>query len=193
LVHDLAEAGGFKPTALQKRGSASSVPPTLKSINAEALHCEFKASLVTIDPFDLERFVSAQAQTIDPALDELRAGRKHGHWMWFVFPQLNGLGRSPTAQRYGISSLAEARAYLNHPILGPRLEAAVAAVQTSPAESLGVLFGAPDDLKLRSSMTLFAIAAPEGPFQKVIDRWCGGEFDIRTLQLLQRGQGMETS
>src|SRR5205085_12278134 len=108
------------------------------------------------DAFDLERFVSAQEGVIEIAQAELRAGAKRSHWMWFVFPQLRGLGRSPTAQFYGLSGLAEARAYLTHPLLGPRLSASVQAVMDSPAVSLAALFGAPDDLKFVSSMTLFA-------------------------------------
>jgi uncharacterized protein (DUF1810 family) len=136
------------------------------------------------DPFDLARFVNAQAEVFDAALDELRAGRKRTHWMWFVFPQLKGLGQSSTAWYFGISEQTEAAAYLRHPVLGPRLEAAVSAVQSSPAASLNALFGSPDDLKFKSSMTLFAVVEPKGPYQLALDRWCGGEFDPRTLQLL---------
>lgn len=136
------------------------------------------------DPYDLQRFVAAQAGVFDRALGELRDGRKRSHWMWFVFPQLKGLGRSPTAELYGIGSLDEATAYLEHPVLGPRLEAAVEAVQASGATSLRALFGAPDDLKFRSSMTLFSVAAPDGPYQAALDRWCGGEADPQTLALL---------
>ena len=136
------------------------------------------------DPYDLARFVSAQAGIFDRAIEELRAGRKRTHWMWFVFPQLKGLGLSPTAQHYGISALGEATAYLQHPVLGRRLDDAVSAVQASSAASLNALFGSPDDLKFRSSMTLFAIAGPEGPFQAALDRWCAGEPDHRTVELL---------
>jgi uncharacterized protein (DUF1810 family) len=138
------------------------------------------------DPFDLARFVSAQAGVFDAAVDELRAGRKRTHWMWFVFPQLRGLGSSPTAQFYGISCLDEATAYLQHPVLGPRLEMALSAVQSSPARSLSTLFGSPDDLKFRSSMTLFAIAGPEGPYQAALSHWCDGERDHRTVALLSQ-------
>jgi uncharacterized protein (DUF1810 family) len=141
---------------------------------------------MSADPYDLSRFVSAQAGTFDAALDELRAGRKRTHWMWFVFPQLKGLGVSPTATFYGLSGLDEAAAYIGHPTLGPRLEAAVDAVQASRATSLHALFGSPDDLKFRSSMTLFAVAAPEGPYQGALDRWCGGEPDPRTIALLRQ-------
>jgi uncharacterized protein (DUF1810 family) len=141
---------------------------------------------VNSDPFDLARFVSAQAGVIDRALGELRAGRKRTHWIWFVFPQLKSLGRSQTAQFYGIASLDEAKAYLQHPMLGPRLEAAVSAVNDSHAPSLNALFGSPDDLKFRSSMTLFDIADPEGPYTAALSRWCAGEPDHHTVELLSR-------
>ena len=147
---------------------------------------------MTADPFDLARFVGAQAGVFADAVEELRAGHKRSHWMWFVFPQLKGLGHSPTAQHYGVSSLAEANAYLEHLVLGPRLETAVAAVQASPAASLGALFGSPDDLKFRSSMTLFAIAAPDGPYQAALGRWCGGKPDPRTVALLGREKHAES-
>jgi uncharacterized protein (DUF1810 family) len=139
---------------------------------------------VTDDPFDLARFVIAQARVFERALEELYAGRKRTHWMWFIFPQLRFLGQSATAQTYGIASRKEASAYLEHCVLGPRLEAAVAAVQASPAPDLHTLFGSPDDLKFRSSMTLFAAAAPDGPYQAALARWCG-EADPHTLAFLQ--------
>ena len=139
---------------------------------------------MSADPYDLSRFVRAKAGTFEAALEELRAGRKRTHWMWFVFPQLKGLGASPTAQFYGLSGLDEATAYMGHPVLGPRLEAAVDAVQASGASSLHALFGAPDDLKFCSSMTLFAVAAPDGPYQGALDRWCAGGPDPRTVTLL---------
>jgi uncharacterized protein (DUF1810 family) len=141
---------------------------------------------MTADPFDLARFVSAQAGVYDQAVEELRAGRKRSHWMWFIFPQLKALGRSPTAQHFGIASLAEASAYLGHAVLGPRLEGAVAAAQASPASSLHALFGTPDDLKFRSSMTLFDVAAPNGLYQGALARWCGGP-DQSTLDILRAG------
>ena len=138
------------------------------------------------DPFVLSRFVSAQTGVYPVALEELRAGRKRTHWMWFVFPQLKGLGRSPTAHFYGISGLTEASAYLQHPVLGPRLEAAVLAVLATPATSLNALFGSPDDLKFGSSMTLFAIAGPDGPYQAALDRWSDGEPDHHKVALLSQ-------
>lgn len=140
------------------------------------------------DPFDLQRFVAAQADSFDRALAELEAGRKQSHWMWFIFPQARGLGHSPTAVRYGIASLAEARAYLAHPLLGPRLKRCTEAVLRSEAPSLNALFGSPDDLKFVSSMTLFRLAtdAPQ-PFQQALDRWCDGRMDARTVELIGRG------
>ena len=138
------------------------------------------------DPYDLARFVSAQAGVFEVAVSELRAGRKQSHWMWFVFTQLKGLGRSPTALHYGITALDEAKAYLQQPVLGPRLEAVTSAVLASPAASLNALFGSPDDMKFRSSMTLFATAQPDGPYQAALDRWCGGETDHQTVELLSQ-------
>ena len=139
------------------------------------------------DAFRLERFVAAQASAHDAALAELRAGHKHSHWMWFVFPQAQGLGHSSTARYYAIVSLDEARAYLDHPVLGPRLLAATEAATMAPAPSLHALFGSPDDMKFISSMTLFAMAADDpSPFQAALDRWNGGGRDERTLQLMRR-------
>jgi uncharacterized protein (DUF1810 family) len=137
-----------------------------------------------VQAYDIERFVAAQAPIFKTALSELRAGHKQSHWMWFVFPQLRGLGRSRTAEVYGLASREEARAYLAHATLGPRLEAAVEALGSSPARSLHAVFGSPDDLKFCSSMTLFADIAPQGPFRAALDRWCDGEPDQRTLNLL---------
>jgi len=120
-------------------------------------------------------------------LSELRAGRKRTHWMWFIFPQLRGLGRSSMAEHYGISSLAEARAYLAQPVLGPRLDLCTRAVLESKAASLHAIFGSPDDIKFRSCATLFAIAAGEdnNPFQPALDLWCDGRPDERTLALIR--------
>lgn len=137
------------------------------------------------DPFSLERFVAAQAGVYEMALSELRQGRKRGHWMWFIFPQLRGLGRSEMAQVYGIASLAEARAYLAHALLAARLEAATRAVLGHPDVSLGRLFGSPDDLKFRSSMTLFARAARgPSPYAEALAVFADGEEDPATVRLL---------
>ena len=140
---------------------------------------------MTADRFDLERFVAAQARVFDTVMQELKAGRKRSHWIWFVFPQLRGLGRSSTAQFYGIGSLEEARAYHHHAQLGTRLILCTRTVLGSDAGSLHQIFGSPDDLKFRSSMTLFEAAAPEEPvFGQALDRWCDGRHDQRTLELL---------
>jgi uncharacterized protein (DUF1810 family) len=137
------------------------------------------------DPFDLDRFVTAQRGVHETAIGELRAGRKRSHWMWFVFPQVAGLGRSATAQRYAITGLPEARAYLAHPVLGPRLRDAAAAAVGAPASSAEDLFGGIDAVKARSAMTLIARAADDAaPFRAVLDRWFDGAEDPATLHLL---------
>lgn len=137
------------------------------------------------DPFDLERFVRAQDGAYDQALAELRAGVKRGHWMWFVLPQVAGLGRSPMAQRYAVSGLEEARAYLAHPVLGPRLvECAQALLESGDRDPVRVL-GPVDAVKLRSSMTLFEAAAPdERVFAEVLERFFDGERDEATTSRL---------
>lgn len=142
------------------------------------------------DPYDLERFVEAQAGTYEQALAELRRGRKRTHWMWYVFPQLRGLGASALSHRYAIGSLEEARAYLAHPVLGPRLVECAEAVLAVQGRSARDIFGSPDDLKLRSSATLFAAVSPPGSvFHRVIDRYFGGQADDRTLALIGAARG----
>jgi len=136
------------------------------------------------DPHELERFVAAQAPVIDAVRDELRAGRKRSHWMWFVFPQLQGLGASSMAQRYGIASLEEARAYLAHAVLGPRLRECCALMLAVPAKDAHEILGSPDDLKFRSCLTLFSLAAPqEAVFRQALQRFYEGEPDARTVAL----------
>ncbi len=137
------------------------------------------------DPFGLQRFVDAQRDTYDRALAELRAGAKRSHWMWFVLPQVAGLGRSATAQHFAISGLDEARAYLAHPVLGPRLtECARALLDLGTTDPVAVL-GSVDAQKLRSSMTLFAHADPDQPvFREVLDRYFAGNEDDATLARL---------
>ena len=137
----------------------------------------------TVD-FDLERFVTAQRGTYEAALAELRAGHKRGHWMWFVFPQVAGLGSSPTARRYAISGLAEARAYLAHPVLGARLVEAGRALLSLPGDDPVAVVGPVDALKLRSSMTLFAQASDEPAFRQVLDKFYDGSEDTATLTRL---------
>ena len=137
------------------------------------------------DPFDLQRFVDAQADVIDRVLDELRAGKKRSHWMWFVFPQIVGLGYSSMAARYAIGSLEEAKAYLQHSVLGPRLIECTELVNGISGRTIHDIFGYPDELKFCSSMTLFARAAPENPiFKRAINKYFGGQDDDRTEGLL---------
>jgi uncharacterized protein (DUF1810 family) len=137
------------------------------------------------DPFDLKRFVDAQAPVYGNVVDELRAGRKRSHWMWFVFPQLRGLGGSPMAAHYGIASLEEARAYLRHNVLGPRLRECTRLVTRVQGGSVAEIFGSPDDLKLRSSMTLFARATEDNEdFVALLDKYYDGEHDQLTLKRL---------
>jgi uncharacterized protein (DUF1810 family) len=138
------------------------------------------------DDFDLGRFVTAQVPVFETVLAELRAGRKQSHWMWFVLPQLRGLGHSSTARFHGIGSIDEARAYLAHPLLGPRLDLCTRIVLTSESSSLHAIFGSPDDMKFRSCMTLFSLAMDDSdnPFRHAFDRWCAGRPDEQTLVLL---------
>jgi uncharacterized protein (DUF1810 family) len=142
------------------------------------------------DGHDLQRFIEAQAHTYESALAELRQGRKTSHWMWFIFPQIAGLGRSPMAQRYAIANLDEAAAYLRHPVLGPRLEACVRAVLDLDGPSAREIFGPIAEAKFRSSLTLFAEAAPQNPiFAEALRKYFGGERDPLTLERLGRATG----
>jgi uncharacterized protein (DUF1810 family) len=135
--------------------------------------------------FDLDRFVSAQEDIYESALAEIRAGRKRTHWMWFVFPQLLGLGSSPISRQFAIRSAAEARAYLAHPVLGPRLLECCEALLRVNGGSANDIFGPPDDLKLRSCATLFAsVSEPGSVFERVLARFFGGAHDERTEALL---------
>ena len=136
------------------------------------------------DPFDLQRFVDAQAPVYPRVLSELRQGRKQGHWMWFIFPQFAGLGHSPMAQRYAIASREEAAAYLGHAVLGPRLRECTALVNAVEGRTIHDILGSPDDLKLRSSMTLFAAVSSGPEFAAAIKKYYGGTPDRRTLELL---------
>ena len=138
------------------------------------------------DPFALERFVTAQAAVYPAVLRELRAGRKKSHWMWFVFPQRRGLGRSSFAERYGIASKEEARAYLAHEVLGARLRECTQLVLAVDHDDAHRIFGSPDDLKFRSSMTLFDVVAPGDVFGRAIERFCGGVRDPRTIEMLKK-------
>lgn len=141
------------------------------------------------DPFDLERFVRAQARTYEAALAEIRSGRKCSHWMWYVFPQIAGLGVSETSRHYAIGSAAEARAYLAHPVIGPRLVECVEAVLKVQGRSAREIFGSPDDRKLRSCATLFAqVSPPRSVFERLLEKYYEGEQDARTQELL-KGSG----
>lgn len=134
---------------------------------------------------DLQRFVEAQADAYDQALAELKRGRKATHWMWFVFPQIAGLGHSAMARFYAIASLDEARAYVAHPVLGPRLAACVQAINALEGRTAHAIFGSPDDLKLHASLTLFSRAAPDEPaFAQALAKYFGGRLDDLTLQRL---------
>jgi uncharacterized protein (DUF1810 family) len=146
-----------------------------------------RTSVSAPDPYDLARFVRAQQRDYEQALSEIRSGRKVSHWMWYIFPQFDGLGVSATSRQYAIKSVAEAEAYLRHPVLGPRLlESAQATVEVEGRSAYEV-FGTPDDMKLQSCATLFASVSPAGSvFQQVLDRYFRGEPDHTTLRLLAR-------
>lgn len=137
------------------------------------------------DPFDLQRFVDAQDSVIGRVKTELRSGQKRSHWMWYIFPQLQSLGRSRKSKYYGIGSQAEAEAYLAHPVLEPRLRDCTSLVTDISSRSVHDIFGSPDDLKFHSSMTLFeAVATDTEPFQTALDKYYGGERDQNTLAQL---------
>ena len=136
------------------------------------------------DPFDLERFVEAQAPVYPRVLSELRHGRKQSHWMWFIFPQLAGLGHSPMAQRFALRSRDEASAYLRHGVLGARLCECTALVNAVEGRTIREILGSPDDLKFRSSMTLFVAVSSEPEFAAAIGKFYGGTPDRKTLDLL---------
>jgi uncharacterized protein (DUF1810 family) len=146
-----------------------------------------QSSISASDPHDLARFVEAQEHDYVQALSEIRRGQKRSHWMWYIFPQIDGLGFSATSRRYSIKSVAEAEAYLRHPILGARLlETTRAALSIEGLSALEV-FGSPDDMKLRSSATLFASVSPAGSvFEQLLTKYFGGKPDPQTLQLLGR-------
>jgi uncharacterized protein (DUF1810 family) len=138
------------------------------------------------DPYDLDRFVRAQAPDYARAVSELRDGKKRSHWMWYIFPQLEGLGHSPMSQRYSIKSIGEARAYLDHPVLGPRLRECAAVVRDIIGRSALEIFGSPDDMKLRSCATLFAAVSKDSVFDQVLQKFFNGQHDEETLRRLPR-------
>lgn len=138
------------------------------------------------DPYHLKRFVQAQDEVFVEALGELRSGHKRGHWIWFIFPQMKGLGYSEASMHYGIGSLEEASAYLRHPVLGPRLVQCTQAVNALDDRTIHEIFGSPDDMKFRSSMTLFARAAEDDAvFRAALDKYFGGKPDPLTMELLR--------
>jgi uncharacterized protein (DUF1810 family) len=141
----------------------------------------------------LERFVEAQTLTYQIALAEIRRGAKRGHWIWYIFPQLVGLGRSATARHFGIHSIEEARAYLDHPVLGPRYRECVAALQDLSSSDPVAVFGEVDAMKLCSSLTLFESLAPQPLFAAALDRWFGGVRDEKTLELLRQERPISAS
>lgn len=139
----------------------------------------------TGDLYDLNRFLQAQETDYERALSEIRNGRKRSHWMWYIFPQLDGLGFSQTSKRYSIKSIAEAKAYLNHPVLGPRLIECIEATLSIEGRSAYEIFGSPDDMKLKSCATLFAyVSSPGSVFDRLLDRFFQGDRDRKTLSLL---------
>ena len=139
------------------------------------------------DPYDLRRFTKAQRNTYDRALAELRNGKKQTHWMWYIFPQIDGLGHSATSRRYAIKSIEEARQYLNHPVLGKRLLECVKVILAIEGRSISEIFDHPDDMKLKSSMTLFT-CIPNSPsvLFRVLDKYFNGNRDVKTLQLFEK-------
>ena len=151
-----------------------------------------KASCTTgrDDPFCLSRFINAQDEVYDRVLTELKSGAKRTHWMWFIFPQLEGLGHSSTAAYYAIKSIDEAREYLNHPILGTRLRECAKAVLAVEGRSASEIFGYPDDLKFKSSMTLFScVADPDSLFVRALNKYFQGERDVQSLRVLEMIKG----
>ena len=139
------------------------------------------------DPFDLRRFVDAQDDVYESVISELRSGQKQTHWMWYVFPQIDGLGFSATTRHYAIKDIKEAQRYLQHPVLGVRLRECVDIVLGLKGRSASEIFGAPDDLKLQSSMTLFAsVSESESAFSRVLDEYFQGRWDNRTLCLMEK-------
>ncbi len=146
--------------------------------------------MTTPDPHDLNRFLRAQARDYAIALSELKSGHKRSHWMWYIFPQFEGLGFSLTSRRYAIKSLAEAKAYLEHPVLGPRPIECAEAVLSVEGRSAHQIFGSPDDMKLKSCATLFTLVSSKGSaFDRLLDKYFDGERDPTTIRLVERAGG----
>jgi uncharacterized protein (DUF1810 family) len=143
------------------------------------------------DPFELQRFVDAQAPVYAQVMSELRTGRKRSHWIWFIFPQIVGLGRSTIARRYAVASRDEAVAYLEHPTLSSRLRECTQTICGIPDRSIDDILGSPDDLKFRSSMTLFAAVSGDAVFRNALDQFCAGASDPATVAILNRQSPLE--
>lgn len=175
--------GADVPWQILQPGEFSLIADSARPVVRRSYHASVAHGME--DPYDLERFLDAQDATYPRALSEVLQGRKRTHWMWFVFPQMAGLGSSAAAAFYAIRSRDEADAYLAHPILGARLRECAEALLSLHGASASDVFGYPDDLKLRSSMTLFdAVSPPASVFTQVLDRYFGGERDVHTLRLL---------
>jgi uncharacterized protein (DUF1810 family) len=154
-------------------------------MKAPAAHLRNLAMSVSDDPYDLNRFLQAQSGDYAQALSEIKAGRKRSHWMWYIFPQIDGLGFSSMSQRYAIKSVTEAKAYLDHPMLGPRLVEIAEAALSVEGRSAHDIFGSPDDMKLKSCATLFArVSPPDSVFSRLLDKYFRGERDGKTLGLM---------
>jgi uncharacterized protein (DUF1810 family) len=208
LAHSVLEAAGFDVTIADEHlvsmdwflsNAIGGVKVLVREDRAEEAKALLASSAMTVDPdladsaeaafaadpFDLQRFVDAQDGIYDQALAEIKAGLKQSHWMWFIFPQFEGLGSSPMSQRYAIKGRAEARAYLDHPVLGARLIECAEAALAVDVRLIVNLFHFPDDLKLQSSATLFAaMSGADSVFERLLAKWFGGEPDQKTLSAL---------
>ncbi len=178
----------LKKSSKPKATRSTSSTPAIKTPNILAPPSSFMSD--TNDPRDLMRFIEAQADDYARALSEIRSGRKRSHWMWYIFPQFDGLGFSSTSKRYAIKTFAEAEAYLAHPILGPRLVECAEAALGVEGKTATQIFGSPDDIKLKSCATLFAHVSPDGSvFQRLLDKYFQAKRDERTLQLIASAAG----
>ncbi len=177
------------------RNNKLNVPILILSIYLQTKNCianqsnmvKISETICRDDPYDLHRFTKAQRNTYDNALAELRDSKKQTHWMWYIFPQIDGLGHSTTSKRYSIKSIEEARQYLNHPVLGKRLLECAKVILAIEGHSISEIFGHPDDMKLKSSMTLFAcIDSRSLLFARILDKYFNCERDVATLQLFEK-------
>ena len=184
-LRDIGLVGYVGTQSADKPASIEPPPEPFEAIKNPSHQIMNRKQSEQDDPFDLARFLFAQEHIYDRALSEMRMGQKESHWMWFIFPQLEGLGRSSTAREFAIRSLDEARAYLGHPVLGPRLLECCRALLSQDGKSASDIMGFPDDIKLNSSMTLFSrVAGSHSEFGDVIEKYFSGRPDARTLGLL---------